>query len=565
MKKNRLNLSTVIGILLIALAFVIAMTSKTVFATSYNFNVESQTEEFYVNDFAGIFSEEQKKLMMESAVELDSTYDGIQVVVTTVNSLNGHEIEQYAKAMYDQYGIGKDSMGILILFSVGDRDVRIETGNQMQLYITDSMSGRLLDDYAMEHFKNNEFAQGLIDVQSATISTIHEKVPKDWVNQSTEKRDLDINLWPVFTWSIGIVTFIGSSFGISKLIQKIKKKRKAKKDAQIAKIQQERDEEWQKKVRGIERSHEKEISDLENSIFLKDTDISNYKEQNEELLNKVKSLEENISYTKAIHPNIDQEIADYIEDGYKKEAANWDERIKNIIKEKPTKDNSKTYENVINEYSDLSPRVKTYVTSDIKNVQSKLKEANYLKDVAIATGVSSLVIALCKKFSSGNHKNYEEIHKVYSTYTKLTDSQKSVFPEKALVSELSSMYKSAKADYNNFTSAKEVETNMQGVVDSVGSSADRDDISELTDVKNKYEALSTFQTKYISYTLYEEILRLLREAEDDEEDYKRRKRQEEEERRRRIQRSTSFSSSSHRSSFGGHGGHSGGGGASRHF
>ncbi len=565
MKKNRLNLSTVIGILLIALAFVIAMTSKTVFATSYNFNVESQTEEFYVNDFAGVFSEEQKKQIMENAVELDSTYDGIQVVVTTINSLNGHEIEQYAKTMYDQYGIGKDSMGILILLSVGDRDVRIETGNQMQLYITDSMSGRLLDDYGMEHFKNNEFAQGLIDVQSATISTIYEKVPKDWVNQSTERADLDINLWPFFTWFIGIVTFIGSGFGISKLIKKIKKKRKAKKDAQIAKIQQDRDEEWEKKVRGIQRSHEKEISDLQNSIFLKDTDISNYKEQNEELLNKVKSLEENISYTKAIHPNIDQEIADYIEDGYKREALDLDERIKSVLKKKPTKDNGKTYDSIIKEYNDISPFVRKYVTSDIGNVESKLREANHLKDIAIATGVSALVVALCKKNSSGNHQNYEEIHKVYSKYTKLTESQKSVFPEKALVSKLSSMYKSAKADYSNFTSAKEVETNMQGVVDSVGSSADRDDISKLKNAKSKYDALNTFQTKYISYTLYEKILRLLREAEDDEEDYKRRKRQEEEERRRRIQRSTSFSSSSHRSSFGGHGGHSGGGGASRHF
>ncbi len=562
MKKNRLSISTIIGILLIALAFIIAMTSKNVFATSYNFNVESQTEEFYVNDFAGIFSEEQKKQLMESAIELDSTYDGIQVVVTTVNSLNGHEIEEYAKAMYDQYGIGKDSMGILILLSVEDRDVRIETGNQMQLYITDSISGRILDDYGMEHFKNNEFAQGLMDVQSATITKIHEKVPKDWASRSIERGSLDVNLWPVFTWFIGIVTFICSSFGISKLIQKIKKKRKAKKDAQIAKIQQERDEEWQKKVTKIENSYEQEISSLKNSIFSKDMDISNYKQQKEELLNKVKGLEENISYTKAIHPNIDQEINDYIEDGYKKEAANWDERIKNIIKEKPTKDNSKTYENIINEYSDLSPRVKTYVTSDIKNVQSKLKEANYLKDVAIATGVSSLVIALCKKFSSGNHRNYEEIQKVYSKYTKLTDSQKEVFPEKVLISKLSNLYNNAKLDYNNFISAKKVETKMQDVVDSIGSSADRDDISKLTNAKKAYNSLNTFQTKFISYTLYEEILRLLRQAEDDEEDYKRRKREEE---HRRRQQSMSYISSSHRSTFGGHGGHSGGGGASRHF
>ena len=41
--------------------------------------------------------------MLNKAKELNDNYNGIQVVVTTVDSLGGHEIESYAYAMYNQY------------------------------------------------------------------------------------------------------------------------------------------------------------------------------------------------------------------------------------------------------------------------------------------------------------------------------------------------------------------------------------------------------------------------------------------------------------------------------
>ena len=104
---------------------------------SYKIAVEEQTDDFYVNDFANLFSDKEKQVMMERAVELAEEFDGIQVVATTINSLNGYDIEQYAYSMYEQYQIGNESMGILILLSVEDRNIRIETGKTMQVYITD--------------------------------------------------------------------------------------------------------------------------------------------------------------------------------------------------------------------------------------------------------------------------------------------------------------------------------------------------------------------------------------------------------------------------------------------
>ena len=139
---------------------------------SYEFEVTNATNDFYVNDFAGLFTKQQKADMMEKAVALDKEYGGIQVVVTTVESFadcaidgKNHGAFETSYAMYKQYGIGKDDMGILILFSVGDREIYMQTGHEMQIYITDSTAGALQDDYGREYFRNDQFAEGLISLQ----------------------------------------------------------------------------------------------------------------------------------------------------------------------------------------------------------------------------------------------------------------------------------------------------------------------------------------------------------------------------------------------------------------
>lgn len=113
---------------LVVLALVFTSTPVNAASSSYDFEVINATSDFYVNDFAGLFTDQQKADMMEMALALDKEYGGIQVVVTTVESLAdctadgiARDIEQTSYAMYNQYGIGEDSMGILILFSTGDR------------------------------------------------------------------------------------------------------------------------------------------------------------------------------------------------------------------------------------------------------------------------------------------------------------------------------------------------------------------------------------------------------------------------------------------------------------
>lgn len=83
--------------------------------------VKDATPEFYVNDYGNILSSEQRTELVKRAKALNEDYNGIQLVITTLESLDGYSIEEYATAMYNKFGIGTKDMGALILFSSGDR------------------------------------------------------------------------------------------------------------------------------------------------------------------------------------------------------------------------------------------------------------------------------------------------------------------------------------------------------------------------------------------------------------------------------------------------------------
>ena len=127
-------------------------------------NIPSATSDFYVNDFANVFSTDEKVRLIDNAVTLSDEHEGIQVVVSTVESLDGNTIENYALEMYNQYGIGKDDMGLLILLSTGDRQIRIEVGKAMEPYINDTKPGSFKDKYSIPSLKENKFNEGLINL-----------------------------------------------------------------------------------------------------------------------------------------------------------------------------------------------------------------------------------------------------------------------------------------------------------------------------------------------------------------------------------------------------------------
>jgi uncharacterized protein len=102
-----------------------------------------------------------------SALELKladlETKSGIQLVVATVTSLGGQEIEPYANELFRAWKLGEKTKnnGVLLLVAPTERRVRIEVGYGLEGTLTDALSKVIIANAIAPRFKSGDFGDGI--------------------------------------------------------------------------------------------------------------------------------------------------------------------------------------------------------------------------------------------------------------------------------------------------------------------------------------------------------------------------------------------------------------------
>jgi uncharacterized protein len=88
---------------------------------------------------------------------------GIQLVVATVSSLQGNDVETYANELFRHWKLGeaKKNNGVLLLVAPKDRKVRIEVGYGVEGTLTDALSNVIITGAIIPRFKANDYAGGI--------------------------------------------------------------------------------------------------------------------------------------------------------------------------------------------------------------------------------------------------------------------------------------------------------------------------------------------------------------------------------------------------------------------
>lgn len=119
-------------------------------------------EAFYVNDFADVMNEDDANQMIALGTALEDAC-GAQVVAVVVSFLDGMDIEEYGTQLFEAWKLGavdKDN-GVLILLSVGDREITTILGTGIEDKFTHAVTGSYHDKYAIPYFLDNDFSQGM--------------------------------------------------------------------------------------------------------------------------------------------------------------------------------------------------------------------------------------------------------------------------------------------------------------------------------------------------------------------------------------------------------------------
>jgi len=126
-----------------------------------------------VNDYANMIPAGAESRIDAVAAQLESS-DSTQIVVLTVPSLEGEDLEDFSIRVAETWGIGQEENdnGVLLLVAQSERRIRIEVGYGLEGVFTDLQAGRIIDNEISPYFKAGQFGEGLVRGTEAIADTV---------------------------------------------------------------------------------------------------------------------------------------------------------------------------------------------------------------------------------------------------------------------------------------------------------------------------------------------------------------------------------------------------------
>lgn len=135
----------------------------------------------------------------------DKTTD--QVVVATIRSLEGTDIEDYGNRLFRAWELGQKGKnnGVLLLIAPNDRKLRIEVGYGLEGTLTDALSKIIISTAIAPKFKNGDFSGG-IDAGADAILSILAGDAAEWQERAkVRNEDFTLTDWIILAFMLLLV------------------------------------------------------------------------------------------------------------------------------------------------------------------------------------------------------------------------------------------------------------------------------------------------------------------------------------------------------------------------
>ena len=163
-----------------------------------------------VVDQAGVMTAQSRSDLETKLKELEDK-SGIQLVVATVKSLQGGDIETYANDLFRYWKLGeaKKNNGVLLLIAPAEHKVRIEVGYGLEGTLTDALSSVIISSAIIPRFKTGDFSggiergvDGIVSVLSGDTADWQPKVHVRSDNDLSGINDLLASLFPLLIFFV---------------------------------------------------------------------------------------------------------------------------------------------------------------------------------------------------------------------------------------------------------------------------------------------------------------------------------------------------------------------------
>jgi len=140
-----------------------------------------------VVDTTGTLDVTSKQQLEQQALALQQR-KGSQLQVLMVSTTAPETIEQYAVRAFEQFKLGRKGVddGVLLVVAKDDHKVRIEVGYGLEGVIPDITAGRVIQEYLVPKFRQDDYAGGIADATAQLVKLIDgEPLPEPIASNPT--------------------------------------------------------------------------------------------------------------------------------------------------------------------------------------------------------------------------------------------------------------------------------------------------------------------------------------------------------------------------------------------
>lgn len=132
----------------------------------------------------------QSRANVEAKLKDLEDKSSIQLVVATVKSLQGGDIETFANELFRFWKLGeaKKNNGVLFLVAPAEHKVRIEVGYGLEGTLTDALSSVIIQSAVLPRFKANDYSGGIERGVDGIISVLSGDTA-DWQRKVAVRQD----------------------------------------------------------------------------------------------------------------------------------------------------------------------------------------------------------------------------------------------------------------------------------------------------------------------------------------------------------------------------------------
>ena len=107
------------------------------------------SEDYYVTDDAGVLTEKTRQDIISANIDLELKCNGAQIVIVTVEYLNGVPSDEYASRLFNDWGVGarEANNGMLLLLATEEQKGWLTVGAGISGAFTNNMVNAYLDSY----------------------------------------------------------------------------------------------------------------------------------------------------------------------------------------------------------------------------------------------------------------------------------------------------------------------------------------------------------------------------------------------------------------------------------